>query len=152
MWDVIGTVLTGGATGIIGTVLGKAFSFVDNWQKEKAADKEHTRTIELYRIQSELKLEEREQEMEAQMQVAEIGLRSASYGHDQSIGKSSRWAVNILRMVRPALTGGLIVLVGIIYFRTEDLSQQEVIIQSVIYMASSSTLWWFGDRALRPKN
>jgi len=152
MLDIIGTVLTGGATGIIGTVIGKAFSFVDSWQKEKAADKEHTRAIELYKLQAELKLEEREQEMENQMQVAEIGLRSASYGHDQSMGKSSRWAVNTLRMVRPALTGGLIILVGIIYFRTEDLGQQEVIIQSVIYMASSSTLWWFGDRALRGKN
>ena len=152
MLDIIGTVLTGGATGIIGTVIGKAFSFVDSWQKEKAADKEHTRAIELYKLQAELKLEEREQEMENQMQVAEIGLRSASYGHDQTMGKSSRWAVNTLRMVRPALTGGLIILVGIIYFRTEDLGQQEVIIQSVIYMASSSTLWWFGDRALRGKN
>ena len=152
MLDIIGTVLTGGATGIIGTVIGKAFSFVDSWQKEKAADKDHTRAIELYRLQAELKLEEREQEMESQMQVAEIGLRSASYGHDQSVGKSSRWAVNTLRMVRPALTGGLIILVGIIYFHTGDLGQQEVIIQSVIYMASSSTLWWFGDRALRSKN
>ena len=86
MLDIIGTVLTGGATGIIGTVIGKAFSFVDSWQKEKAADKEHTRAIELYKLQAELKLEEREQEMENQMQVAEIGLRSASYGHDQTMG------------------------------------------------------------------
>lgn len=151
MFDILATVLTGGATGILGTVLGKAFSFVDSWQKEKAADKEHTRSIELYRLQAELKLEEREQEMESQMQVAEIGLRSASYTHDQSIGKSSKWAVNTLRMVRPALTGGLIILVGIIYFRTDDIGQQETIIQSVIYMASSATLWWFGDRALRSK-
>ena len=116
MFDILATVLTGGATGILGTVLGKAFSFVDSWQKEKAADKEHARSIELYRLQAELKLEEREQEMESQMQVA-----------------------------------GLIILVGIIYFRTENLEQQEVIIQSVIYMASSATLWWFGDRALRSK-
>jgi hypothetical protein len=151
MWDVIGTVLTGGATGIIGTVIGKAFSFVDSWQKEKAADKEHKRSIELYRLQSELKLEEREKELEGQMQAAEISLRAASYAHDQSAGPASAWAVNVLRMVRPALTGGLIILVGIIYFQTEDLGQQEVIIQSVIYMASSATLWWFGDRALRSK-
>ena len=125
MWDVIGTVLTGGATGLIGTVIGKGFSFVDNWQKEK--------------------------EMEAQMQVAEIGLRQASYSHDQSAGQASQWATNILRLVRPGLTFGLIVLVGIIYFRTDDIGQQETIIQSVIYMASSSVLWWFGDRALRSK-
>tara|TARA_R110000751_G_C13701671_1_gene473423 strand:- start:208 stop:666 length:459 start_codon:yes stop_codon:yes gene_type:complete len=151
MWDVIGTVLTGGATGIIGTVIGKAFSFVDSWQKEKAADKEHTRSIELYKLQSELKLEEREKELEGQMQVAEIGLRAASYAHDQSAGVASPWAVNVLRMVRPVITGGLILLVGIIYFRTDDLLQQNVIIQSVIYMASSATLWWFGDRALRSK-
>ena len=143
MWDVIGTVLTGGATGIIGTVIGKAFSFVDSWQKEKAADKEHTRSIELYKLQSE--------ELEGQMQVAEISLRAASYAHDQSAGVASPWAVNVLRMVRPVITGGLILLVGIIYFRTDDLLQQNVIIQSVIYMASSATLWWFGDRALRSK-
>lgn len=151
MWDVIGTVLTGGATGLIGTVIGKGFSFIDNWQKEKAADKEHNRSIELYKLQSELKLEEKEKEMEAQMQVAEIGLRQASYSHDQSAGQASQWATNILRLVRPGLTFGLIVLVGIIYFRTDDIGQQETIIQSVIYMASSSVLWWFGDRALRSK-
>tara|TARA_E500000305_G_scaffold36667_2_gene27937 strand:- start:3065 stop:3523 length:459 start_codon:yes stop_codon:yes gene_type:complete len=152
MFEMLTTVLTGGATGILGTVIGKGFSFIDNWQKEKANDKEHTRTIELYKVQAELKLEEKEKEMEAQMQVAEIGLRSASYGHDQSVGKSSRWAVNVLRMVRPAITGGLIILVGVIYFATDDLAQQETIIQSVIYMASSATLWWFGDRALRSKS
>ena len=151
MWDVIGTVLTGGATGIIGTIIGKGFSFIDSWQKEKAADKEHTRSIELYRLQSELKLEEREKEIEGEMQVAEINLRAASYQHDQSAGPASPWAVNVLRMVRPVLTGGLIVLVGVIYSRTEDLAQPEVIIHSVIYMASSATLWWFGDRALRSK-
>ena len=89
--------------------------------------------------------------MEAQMQVAEIGLRQASYSHDQSAGQASQWATNILRLVRPGLTFGLIVLVGIIYFRTDDIGQQETIIQSVIYMASSSVLWWFGDRALRSK-
>jgi hypothetical protein len=85
------------------------------------------------------------------MQAAEISLRAASYQHDQSAVPASPWAVNVLRMVRPVLTGGLIILVGVIYFRTENLAQQEVIIQSVIYMASSATLWWFGDRALRSK-
>ena len=151
MFDILTTALTGGATGILGTVLGKAFSFVDVWQKEKAAAREHERSIELYRLQSELKLEEQEKELEGQMQAAEITLRAASYAHDQSAGPASPWAANVLRMVRPVLTGGLIILVGVIYFRTEDLSQQETIIQSVIYMASSATLWWFGDRALRSK-
>ena len=85
------------------------------------------------------------------MAQGEMNLREASYQHDQSLGRSSRWVVDLLRLVRPALTGGLIILVGIIFFSTEDLVQREAIVHSIIYLSSSATLWWFGDRALRPK-
>ena len=38
-----------------------------------------------------------------------------------------------------------------LYSVSDDLAQQETIIQSVIYMSSTAVLWWFGDRAMRPK-
>ena len=65
-------------------------------------------------------------------------------------GTSYIWVANILRLVRPTLTLGLIVLVGILYF-SADIGGRATIEASVIYMTSSSVLWWFGDRALRPK-
>ena len=37
MFDFILTALSGGATGIFGSVLGKVFGFIDGWQEEKKA-------------------------------------------------------------------------------------------------------------------
>ena len=41
MFELIGTALTGGLTGVVGSVIGKAFSFLDAWQEEKKATNEH---------------------------------------------------------------------------------------------------------------
>jgi lysophospholipid acyltransferase (LPLAT)-like uncharacterized protein len=61
------------------------------------------------------------------------------------------WVAATLRLIRPVLTILLVVIVWYIFSTTEDLAQQETIIQSVIYMASTAVLFWFGDLAMRPK-
>ena len=45
----------------------------------------------------------------------------------------------------------LIAIVWYIYATSNDIAQQETIIQSVIYMTSTAVLWWFGDRAMKGK-
>jgi len=150
MFELIGTVLTGGATGVIGSVIGKAFSFVDAWQEEKKAEKDHGRTIEMLRVKNESGTEEKEREMAVAEANADANMRMASYQHDAMAGTSSIWVANLLRLVRPVLTLGLIILVGILYF-SADMGGRATIEASVIYMTSSAVLWWFGDRALRPK-
>jgi hypothetical protein len=57
----------------------------------------------------------------------------------------------ILRLIRPVLTILLLVIVWYIFSTTEDLAQQETIIQSVIYMASTTVLLWLGDRDMIPE-
>ena len=69
MFELIGTVLTGGATGVIGSVIGKAFSFVDAWQEEKKAEKDHGRTIEMLRLQNEIGAEEMKEKWQWQKQT-----------------------------------------------------------------------------------
>ena len=150
MFELIGTVLTGGATGVIGSVIGKAFSFVDAWQEEKKAEKDHGRTIEMLRLQNEIGAEENEREMAVAEANADANMRMASYQHDAMAGTSSIWVANLLRLVRPVLTFSLIVLVGMLYF-SSDAGGRATIEASVIYMCSSAVLWWFGDRALRKK-
>ena len=150
MFELLGTVLTGGATGIIGSVIGKAFSFLDAWQEEKKADSEHGRTIELLELQNKLGAEESEREMEITQAKIDADSRVASYSHDSMAGTSSGWVTDLLRLVRPILTFSLIILVGILYFNAVP-DGRATIEASVIYMASSATLWWFGDRALRKK-
>jgi hypothetical protein len=61
------------------------------------------------------------------------------------------WVAATLRLIRPVLSILLVVIVWYICSTTEDLAQQETIIQSVIYMASTAVLFWFGDLAMRPK-
>jgi hypothetical protein len=150
MFDLIGTVLTGGATGVIGSVIGKLFGFVDYYVEEKKADKDHGRTIEMLRLQNEIGAEENEREMAVAEANADANMRMASYSHDSMGGPSSVWVANLLRLVRPALTLSLIALVGILYF-SADLGGRATIETSVIYMCSSAVLWWFGDRAMRSK-
>jgi len=150
MFELLGTVLTGGATGIIGSVIGKAFSFLDAWQEEKKADSEHGRTIELLELQNKLGAEESEREMAITQSKIDADSRVASYSHDSMAGTGSLWCSNLLRLVRPVLTFSLIILVGILYFKAVP-EGRATIEASVIYLCSSSCLWWFGDRAMRKK-
>lgn len=149
MFDFLLSVLSGGATGIFGSVIGKVFGLVDGWQEEKKAKNEHARTMEMARLQNELRAEEHESErgiVEAE-QAGQAKL--ASFQHDMSAGISYPWVAAILRLVRPVLTLSLIGLLLFIYISISDLAQQETIIQSVVYMSSTAVLWWFGDRAMR---
>ena len=152
MFDFLLTAISGGATGIFGSVLGKAFSFIDSWQAEKKAKNDHARIMEMTRLQTELRSQELESELGIVEAQAASDAKTASYQHDISVGVSYPWVAAILRLVRPLLTFALIGLMTFIYIRVSDLAQQEAIIQSVIYMASTGVLWWFGDRAMRPKS
>jgi len=150
MFELLGTVLTGGITGVVGSVIGKAFSFLDAWQEEKKATNEHGRTLELLELQNKIGAEESEREMEIAQAKIDADSRVASYSHDSMAGTSSIWVIDLLRLVRPVLTFSLIFLVGILYFKAAP-GGRATIEASVIYMASSATLWWFGDRAMRKK-
>ena len=150
MFELLGTVLTGGITGVVGSVIGKAFSFLDAWQEEKKATNEHGRTLELLELQNKIGAEESEREMEIAQAKIDADSRVASYSHDSMAGTSSIWVIDLLRLVRPVLTFSLIFLVGILYFKAAP-GGRATIEASVIYMASSATLWWFGDRAMARK-
>jgi hypothetical protein len=74
----------------------------------------------------------------------------ASYGHDNSMGARSLWVVDILSLVRPILTFGLVLLVAVLYFYA-DAGGKASIEASVIFLCASAVTWWFGDRTLRKK-
>ena len=150
MFELISTALTGGVTGVVGSVIGKAFSFLDAWQEEKKATNEHERTVALLELQNKFGSEESEREMAIAQSKVDADSRMASYSHDSMAGTGSLWVVDLLRLVRPVLTFSLIVLVGMLYF-SSDAGGKATIEASVIFMCSSAVLWWFGDRALRKK-
>ena len=82
---------------------------------------------------------------------ATIGVKIAAYGLFRDVEVPYPWVAAIFRLIRPVLTILLVIIVWHIFSTTDDLGQQETIIQSVVYMASTAVLFWFGDRAMRPK-
>ena len=150
MIDLLMTVFTGGATGLIGSIIGKAFSFMDFWVDEKKANNEHDRTIQLLELQNKLGAQENERELEIVKTKAAGDARTASYNHDISLGLCSVWVTDVLRLVRPILTFALIGITLVLYLKANPGGRDAIEI-SVIYLTSSATLWWFGDRAMRKK-
>ena len=151
MLDVIMSVMSGGMTGILGSVIGKVFNFVDMWAEEKKKDNDHARTIEMVRLQSELRADEMENERAIVEEEQAGRARVASYGMMQDVAVPYPFVAAILRLMRPILTILLVSIVWYVFALSDDIAQRETIIQSVIYMASTAVLWWFGDRAMRPK-
>lgn len=151
--DIILGLLTGGATGLIGTALSGVMKFFTNKQEQSHELK--VMEMELRHMDKEaevaLKIEEKKQEGK-EAQAAWAGLE-ASYreaGQRWSTGDSG-WivAVDVVRgLMRPLLTLALVVLMGTIYFihGPDNPTMQEQIVATVLYLATSAVLWWFGSR------
>jgi len=150
MLDSILTIATGGVSGLLGSVISKGFSIFDNMQQEKKNQKDHERTMEMHRLDNELRTEERENELAIAEISAAADMRMAAYEHDASMGKPSKWCTNILRLVRPILTFGLIVLTAIIYFSATQAGKIEIEV-AVVFMLGASVAFWFGDRSMASK-
>ena len=151
MFGVISSVLTGGATGLIGSLLSKGIGIFEAGQKRKDKALEYEQELKLLDRQAALKTAETENELAIANAETAASLREASYSHDNSMGKPHSWVVDVLRLVRPVLTGFLLILVGGIYFTTDDFAMKAGVIDSVLFMTSSAVTWWFGDRSLQGK-
>ena len=151
MFGVISSVLTGGATGLIGSLLSKGIGIFEAGQKRKDKALEYEQELKLLDKQAALRTAETENELAIANAETAASLREASYSHDSSMGKPHRWVVDVLRLVRPVLTGFLLILVGGIYFTTDDFAMKAGVIDSVLFMTSSAVTWWFGDRSLQGK-
>tara|TARA_R100001377_G_C3168219_1_gene102068 strand:- start:518 stop:976 length:459 start_codon:yes stop_codon:yes gene_type:complete len=151
MFGVISSVLTGGATGLIGSLLTKGIGIFEAGQKRKDKALEYEQELKLLDRQAVLKTAETENELAIANAETAASLREASYSHDNSVGRPHRWVVDVLRLVRPVLTAFLLVLVGGIYFTTNDFAMKAGVIDSVLFMTSSAVTWWFGDRSLQGK-
>ena len=79
--DLLG-LLTGGSTGLIGAVLGRAVNALGEWQRQRSLDKNHVREMELARLRSDLTAQEREKDLQLATVRAESDLRIASYKHE----------------------------------------------------------------------
>jgi 3-deoxy-D-manno-octulosonic-acid transferase len=146
MWDMIGAALFGGGAGIFGSVVSKVLSI---WQykeelKAKKMDYEHEQSL------LDRQLSARRDELESEQAIVNItadeSVRVASYKHASSVGETSVWVNNILRLVRPVLTLLMVCLTAYVAATFDTITQKELAAQ-IIAITSMCFAWWFGDRS-----
>ena len=166
MEELIGigaSALGGSGLGIIGSLLGRGLGIFEKIQNRKTLVLTHAHELSLLQEQRQAKQEETEQEIRIADTTGSWKGLSESHRADAAITGTSRWVANCRAMVRVILTPSLIVMVGgVLWMLTHGdldtyLTSGEVFylvsytVKSIVFMASTSVAWWFGDRAPRPK-
>ncbi|MGJ8563287.1 MAG: hypothetical protein ACSHXY_07010 [Alphaproteobacteria bacterium] len=136
----------GGVFGILGTALGRAAGFFERGQSFKQEQARWSHELKLHELQMQARSQETEMELALAAQAGSWKGLEASIKADTALGGSSQWVVNILRLVRPALTLTLWVITAAIFVVT----QESAIVEAAVFAATAATLWWFGDRAPKP--
>lgn len=156
MWDLISSLLTGGATGLLGVGISSAVEYY----KQKQKNQHELQLLEAERTMMELEIQGRERvaviESERAQSVEETKLVAASIATDRATYSDghSRWLVlvDVVRgLTRPLLTAGLIILVSVMWATTDEFETRRQIAATVLYITTAAVLWWFGSRVKQPR-
>lgn len=170
--DLVGfgaSVASGGILGVVGSVVGGVFKWLNAKEEKKERDAQRAHEVSLQQLQMQARREETEQELElVEQEGSWSGLSESIRSDSIAAANSHKWVNDVRSLYRPFLTTGLIVL---LYIMFRDLmaalqdqnsylgalfSEAEVheiikyVIYSVAFAATTSIVWWFGDRAVTP--
>lgn len=167
--DIVTTILSGGATGLIGGIV---TTFVE-YKKQQLMYNHEVKKIELEQQTLQMEIDGRmriaETEADAARDVADSNALSDSYDADRATytAEVARTGfmfqlVDFIRgIIRPGITIYLAVIVTLIYMDMKEvldnmgvsalnpneiISLHREIILSVIYVTTTVILWWFGTR------
>ena len=150
MFEVIASVLSGGATGILGSVIGTVGRFLEKKQELRKMEMEFSQELKLQELQISARSEELESEHAIALVQADADIKTASYAHDASYGPTTPVIAAILRFVRPVLTFGLLGFTVYIFFIVqEDPKIVRELSNQIMFLTTTAVAWWFGDRSLR---
>lgn len=158
--DIMSTVMSGlfgGGVGLLGTLIGRVFGFLEIREKNKLAVLQNQHELALLEKQSAMKVAEMENEYAITAMNAETSMRTASYQHDASYGETGPIVASILRMVRPLLTLGLLACFIWIFYKMDQFGHataMEKLADDVSFLTSAAIFWWFGarDRGNKSRN
>ena len=162
-------VASGGLFGLIGSIIGVGAKYLQERQRQAWAEREMTHELRLLDLEMQRTTAETEQELAIVSQAgAWEGVRSTVAADAAGLAASPSWVNAIRSLFRPVLTGGLVVIVWLIWsdlmaaIETGDgnllvlFTEAEIkdvlryIIQAVVFAATTAVVWWFGERAMTP--
>jgi hypothetical protein len=171
--DSVLSVLSGGATGLIGTALQSVYQYKTRkldieLEKSKAANELEQRKLDI---------EMQKQEWASRTQIAQITtagevdkadaetlaasyqLEPQQYSEKSLLSHGQEWVMVLLdairAIIRPGLTIYLCVLTSLIYFQTRGLIQTnqgdsfallEKLVNTILYLFTTIVCWYFGTR------
>ena len=173
--DILLNILTGGATGLLGSLFTVIFGYFE--EKRKNAHEIEMRQLDMEEMDKEWEYRQRAADREADVRLQESSddLMRASYVNDSATYTKGhdlpRWGViplllvDLVRgLIRPSLT---IILIWMIYStRCEIIAILEAagisaitpdlalgiyreVVASILYCGTTALLWWFGSRQIR---
>ena len=150
MFDMIASVLTGGATGIVGSLIGTVGRYFETRQKLKQMSLEFDQEYKLQQLQITSRREELESEEAIARMKTNADMKTASYAHDASYGIASVAVASILRFVRPVLTFVLLAFVVYIFWQAnDDAALVYDLSNQIMFLTTTAVAWWFGDRSFK---
>jgi len=162
MLDLVMSVVSGGATGLLGTALSGALSFFQS-RSERGHEIE-MRKLDIDLAKAEAASAERVAAVEAEgaanqaeWSVLEASYREASSRMSRAGEGGALKVVDVVRgLIRPLLTVALVAAVITIFFYVgvPELDAEKMgarIIETVLYLATAAVLWWFGQRQIEKR-
>lgn len=154
MFETIAAILTGGATGLLGTLLTTGMAYFERGQQHQ--QELELRRLDLEMVQAEAASVERIAAIDAESRESAAAWGAFEASHRAATVRwstgDSAWlvAVDVVRgLIRPVLTVSFLALAAMIYFHLPMIPPAEVavrLIDTILYLATTTTLWWFGTR------
>lgn len=159
--SALGAGATGGLFGILGQVGNRAIGIWEAKEKRKdmvlayaQEEKRWGQERALLELQMKAKAEETENEMAlADTRGSWDGLR-ASAGSEARAPDSYRWVAAVRSLTRPFLTLETQLVLLVLVFAVQGPARAgllQTVVDTAAFSASTALLWWFGERAQRPR-
>ena len=147
--------MSGGATGLLGAGLSRVSEVI--LQRDKHAQNVEMAKIQVAAIRTEasskvqelkalaeynLTLKHPTEELEPAPPTDTAEFKRLSKGNSKAF-----IVVDVLRaLIRPSLTVMLCLMTFLVWVYTKNPALEEQVVLTILYMATTSTLWWFGTR------
>lgn len=157
--DILAGTTTGGVLGLAGSVISKGASYITDKQKAKderegkALDYQHA--LELAKIAHEQGMQQGLQEFDKiEMEKRYEGMLASIADQTAIAQRTSQWVTDVLALVRPGLTGLLIVIAFMVAIMVCLGATQTLLnpFYQFSAMASMAVAWWFGDKATQARD
>ena len=147
MGDAIAMLLSGGATGLLGTVLSGGLSYFNKRQAGKHALQ--MREMDLKELQLEAQMAEKVAAFNLESAALQGSYKDAStfITSNMQLTKGQQWValfIDLIRgLMRPAITLFFLWMAYRLFLEGTLASDIE---HAIIYMTTTSVLWWMGSR------